>query len=232
VLTFLAIESHPGNRRHLERSPPLVPGCPDRRPAKHDSEEIYEIQGIAFDNAADNRGAKGGVWAELNRVRAAKAQSHGRTCKPLVEKGCGDHLMALCSKEWEREIARVAKEWGATHLLPPPDTKNYINRFTSTMKRLSRRFVDGPWACIWQGFVRLLGEQPTPVDRVTRVRFVSSDQMARHAYQWYPYLLLWYNGLEPVLTDKDREDFAALTDPDIYHLMISTARSTPADLPR
>lgn len=199
--------------------------------------EIYHIHGITFDNSADNRGVKGGVWVELNRAREEKACEHGCTCKPLVEKGCGDHIMALCMKGWEREIARLAKDWKATHLLPPADTKSYLNRFTSTMKRLSRRFVDGPWAGIWQGFVRLLDERPTPVDRVTRVRFVSTDQMARHAYKWYththnhlpnhhlthqaryPYFYLWYAGLEPVLTEKDREDFAALTNPDIFHLM-------------
>jgi hypothetical protein len=63
--------------------------------------EIYHIQGITFNNTANNHRAKGGVWVELNRAREEKAHEHGCACKPLVEKGCSDHIMALCMKGWE-----------------------------------------------------------------------------------------------------------------------------------
>lgn len=74
------------------------------------------------------------------------------------------------------------------------------------------------------------------------MRFVSTDQMARHTYEWYgtltgylssvtcsnitkintcrfPYIYLWYKALGPTLTEKDKVDFKALRDPDIFHLI-------------
>lgn len=146
---------------------------------------LYKIRVISFDNASDNRGAKKGIHVELDRRRRESAHEIGKECEPLIEKGCGDHIAALCVREWERQVARTAQRWQLTKLLPPPDTKHYLNRFTATMKRLARRFVDGPWKGHWPAFIRLLGGEPTAPDRVTRTRFVSTDQMARYAYQWY-----------------------------------------------
>jgi hypothetical protein len=51
--------------------------------------------------------------AESGADTEEKACEHGCTCKPLMEKGCGDHIMALCMG-WEQEIARLAKDWSST----------------------------------------------------------------------------------------------------------------------
>lgn len=146
--------------------------------------ELYHIRAISFDNASNNRGVKKGIYVELDRRRKGIADEQGKKCHTLIEKGCSDHIAALCMKEWERTVAKKAKSWGLMKLLPPADTRHYLNRFTSTMKRLAKRFVDGSWKGHWPAFVRVLGATPTTPDRVTRTRFISTDQMARFAYQW------------------------------------------------
>ena len=88
-------------------------------------------------------------------------------------------------KEWERVVAWKAKEWGLERVQAPPDVTAYLNRFTWTMKRLAKQFVEGHWKEIWPAFVCTLGATPTAPDCVTRTRFVSTDQMAHWAYQWY-----------------------------------------------
>jgi hypothetical protein len=63
--------------------------------------------------------------------------------------------------------------------------KHYLNHFTATMKQLAQQFIDGPWKGHWPAFICLLGGKPTAPDWVTWTWFVSMDQMAQYAYQWY-----------------------------------------------
>jgi len=115
--------------------------------------DLHTICSITFDNAADNRGVKRGLRVALDQEREERAKKKGVACKPLVEKGCGDHIMSL-------------------------------NQFTSTMYRISRRF-GREWKGKWEGFMQWFGLKGKPIRRVTRVRFVSTDRVARQVLKWY-----------------------------------------------
>jgi hypothetical protein len=95
-------------------------------------------------------------------------------------------------KEWEREIMRQGKEWGLMSLDPPNNTKHYLNHFTSTMKQISWRFIEGPWKGLCPAFIQALGKHPTTAPaQVTHLCFISADQMAHHIYQWYNSINNW-----------------------------------------
>jgi len=115
-----------------------------------------------------------------------RAKKKGVACKPLVEKGCGDHIMSLCVKEWEKRVAKkVGKEWwNLKPMQSPHDVRTYLNQFTSTMYRISRRF-GREWEGKWEGFMQWFGLKGKPIRRVTRVRFVSTDRVARQVLKWY-----------------------------------------------
>jgi hypothetical protein len=52
------------------------------------------------------------------------------------------------------------------------------------MKQISKRF-GRQWKDSWEGFMQLLGGKPVLFEKVTRVRFVSTDAVARQVLQWY-----------------------------------------------
>jgi hypothetical protein len=88
---------------------------------------IHEVRSITFDNAADNRGVKKGLRVKLDEYQEESAVAKGVEFEPLVEKGCGDHMMVICVKEWERVVVREAREWGLEKMNPPSDTWTYLN---------------------------------------------------------------------------------------------------------
>jgi hypothetical protein len=74
-------------------------------------------------------------------------------------------------------VAQTTQQWQLTKLLPPPDTKHYLNCFMATMKQLAQQFINRPWKGHWLAFICLLGGEPTAPDWVTWTWFVSMDQM-------------------------------------------------------
>jgi hypothetical protein len=62
------------------------------------------------------------------------------------------------------KVAQTAQQWHLTKLLPPPNTKHYLNCFTAMMKQLVQQFVNGPWKGHWPAFIHLLGAKPTALD--------------------------------------------------------------------
>lgn len=93
------------------------------------------------------------------RKERALSQVH----QPLIEKGCSDHITTLCAKEWEQQCS--GKVLGIASSSP----QVYLNCFTSTMKCVSQRFMDGLWKGVWEGFVLLLGTKPATPVHVTQV---------------------------------------------------------------
>ena len=45
------------------------------------------------------------------------------------------------------------------------------------------------WKGHWPTFICLLGAHPTAPDQATRTQFVSTNQMAHYAYQWYSHTI-------------------------------------------
>jgi len=186
---------------------------------------IDEMRAKLFNNSSDNQGKYGGIHVKLEEIQRNIAERENRPFKELIEKGCSDHIAALTMTGWEKSIANLEEEWGLEHLKAPPDYQQYQNRFTVTMKRISKRFREGSWRAWWSGFLQLLGEKPFTVEKVTSVHFGSTDAVACQVLQAYfvfcssptqkasntnklnhiryIFFYLWYRYADSTLTDKD-----------------------------
>jgi hypothetical protein len=110
---------------------------------------------------------KKGLRVALDQEREEWAKKKGVAYRPLVEKGCGDHIMSLCVKEWEKRVVKkVGKEWW--NLKPmqcPHNVRMYLNWFTSTMYCLAWWF-SCEWKGKWEGFMQWFGIKGNPIWRV------------------------------------------------------------------
>jgi hypothetical protein len=97
----------------------------------------------------------------LDQERERRAMSANHKFRPLVEKSCTEHTLSLCPKRFESLVKLAVVKWKWLHLQAPADVKQYHNLFTSLMRRISQRLIEGSWMRPWRGFVRSLGAKPT-----------------------------------------------------------------------
>lgn len=156
--------------------------------------KLYQFCSITFDWTSSNTGKYAGLGQLLTvkrkKVWEGEQEKNGllSPLKPLLVKGCDDHLAALIATDFERRVAMLGQVWDGTPLAAPSSSSKR-NGITSGLKKLSKQFRVY-WKQDFEGFVwkRLDNfaacnpsapqQRPPTFEKGSQTRYVSFHNLA------------------------------------------------------
>jgi hypothetical protein len=161
--------------------------------------QLFHFTSITFDLTASNTGIHAGLATLLEKKRKtlwdqAKQRSPRSLAayRPLVVKGCDDHLCALVSKQFEKRVAQLGTEWGITTWVNDRNHDATKNRVTTILHALSKA-LRKRWHDCFYGYLAEHSYPRFTIHRTTKTRYASFDVLALTVTTHKQILLDWIN---------------------------------------
>jgi hypothetical protein len=184
--------------------------------------KLYNFKSVCTDNENLNKGATNGIIALLNKERQLQWKKDHPTEPNIADMiavgktqsychnstiGCSDHFVHLMSKEYHKRLGTLGYNWSLDVLEQPAHVTSFKNGAAWLAKREFKRVGQGPWKEPFASVTSKHYDSPIVLDKVTPVRYVSTDKMLYTIATHRELFLKWYEVHKHHLTEKDKQDY-------------------------
>lgn len=173
---------------------------------------LYDLKSITFDNCSSNTGEKNGLIGVLQRKRREIFQSLNLNTnyENLVAKGCGDHILCLASKSFQRRLIDYCSCTIPTLIHTSRSKKQVVT--TWLLNYLSTR-LRKQWKAVFDAFVQRCHLQHITIQRTLETRYLTYEIMALTVIENYMTFVLFLQSMAEGSSCFDEVAYKLLLDP-------------------